>query len=83
MPKKNTGLVKYVSPVLLMLLALVIAFLSTINFCVGCTGWSALNPICLLGYVSCLGFIGTLHIVMRIGGVVLFVVGLVKLIKIK
>lgn len=83
MPKKSTSITKYIPPTMLMLVAVVLMYLSTINFCVGCTGWSALNPMCQLGYVSCIGSLGIVHWVMRIGAVVLFVVAIVKMVKIK
>ena len=66
-----------------MFVALALAYLSTIKFCVGCTGWQAINPLCQLGYVSCVGSLGIVHIVMRVGAVVLFIVSIVRMVKIK
>ena len=53
------------------ILAVVLIFISTIDFCISCTGWDTINPLCLAGYASCIGMQGTVHLIMR-GFAILF-----------
>lgn len=61
-----------------------ILLLSFIDLCAytnQCIGWNAINPFCLAGLASCIASWGLISLIMKIGGVILFLVGVWKLIK--
>lgn len=77
----NNGFGYIISAVVIIIVAVGLMALSTINFCTQCTGWSAFNPLCQAGYVSCVATMGTVHLVMRLIAFILIIAAGVKIVK--
>jgi len=62
-------------------IAIGLFILSNFNFCIPCEGWDALNPFCYFAYWGCLAWAGMFGIVMKIMAIILFIIGMLRLIR--
>lgn len=65
---------RFITPTILLVVTLFLFIFSLINLCASCKGWSTVNPLCWLGYAWCVINQELMHIVMRFGSFILFVV---------
>ena len=81
--KKSNGLLtnNMKSALLLIIIGIILIYVSTINFCGGCTGWNAINPLCQAGQLACLSTMAPIHFIIRVIAGLVILVGGWKLIK--
>jgi len=65
----------------MVLVALGLFLFTCMNFCASCTGWNAINPFCQLGYVGCIAQQTMFFLLIKFVAVVLFLIGVWKLLR--
>ena len=65
----------------IVILAIIMSLLTVMNFCVPCTGWNAINPLCLIASSLCMIWAGWLKLALGFGAFILFIIGVVVMVR--
>lgn len=70
---------KWITPIILLVISLVLFGLSFVNFCVADCGW---NPLCYLMQGWCNLQQGLIHLLFRVSGFIIFIIFVLLIVRI-